>query len=117
MHGGPFAGLYTTAERAHVLEEMQQIARAYDRPGGRILVLYEYPGLYLYSKMRPSTNCVWQVPGGDQEGLLEAWEKAPKGHRIVVRVKGSGVGRIDSIVAPPERRIFETPHLVVYGDG
>jgi hypothetical protein len=33
---------------------------------------------------------------------------------IVVRQRGSAPGSIDAIVAPPDRKVTETPHFVVY---
>jgi hypothetical protein len=114
---GPFKGIYTTADRAQLFHELEQVTHKFDRADGRILILYENPGLYLFSKMRPSAICVWEVPYADQEGLLSNWQHYPRGSGLVVKVKGSGVGAIDNVLAPPEKKLYETPHLVVYRDG
>jgi hypothetical protein len=113
---GPFKGIRTTPDRAQLYAELLQITKAYDDPEGRLLVLYEWPGLYLFSRMRPSAHCVWQEYFGDQDGLLAYWRRYPKGKGIVVRVKGTPSGKIDGLVAPESRKIKETRHLVVYRD-
>jgi hypothetical protein len=115
--GGPFKGIRTTPDRARMFSELSQITQLFDRPDGRILFLYEAPGLYLFSRMRPSAHCVWQTHNGDQTGLLSYWQQSyAKGHGIVVRLKGTATGSIDRVVAPAERRLMETAHFIVYRD-
>jgi hypothetical protein len=113
---GPFKGITTTPERARTFAELYDITRRYDDPNGRILFLYEAPGYYLFSRMRPSAHCVWQTHNGDSNGLLRYWQSYPKGHGVVVRFKGTSNGPFDGIFTAPERRIFETPHFIVYRD-
>lgn len=113
---GPFKGIYTTRDRARMFAELQQITRTYDRPEGRILFMYESPGLYLFSKMPPAAHSVWQEFYGDQQGLLEYWRRYPKGQGIVVRIKGVPAGVIDPELTIPGRREVETPHFIVYRD-
>lgn len=118
VKSGPFKGIWTSPNRVQMSSELEEIVRRYDREDGRILFLYESPGLYLFSRMRPSAHSVWQEFYGDQDGLLAYWRQSyAKGHGIVVRIKGTPQAKIDSIVAPPERRIDETPHFIVYRDG
>lgn len=116
VRSGPWRGIKTTRDRVEMLDELTGIVERVDQPGGRILFLYESPGLYLASRMPPSAQCVWEVSFSSQEHLLAYWQKYPKGRGVVVYIKGSNHGAIDSIVAPLERRMFETRHFVVYRD-
>ena len=113
---GPFKGIRTNPDRAHAFAEFSEIVRDYDRPDGRILVLYESTGYYLFSKMKPGAHCVWEMPYGDTDGLLAYWQQHVTGHGIVVRAKGTGAGVLDPILTPPERLLRETPHFKVYRD-
>lgn len=113
---GPYKGIRTTPQRAQMFHELRDIVRELDRPGGRILFMYENPGLYLFSKMPPAADCPWQVAQGDQTTMLKSWQRYPKGNGYVIRMKGSGAGRIDSIIAPPDRLIRETRYFQVYRD-
>ena len=114
---GPFKGIRTTPERAQIFAEMSQIARAYDRPDGRVLFLWEASGYYLFfRKSRPSAHSVWEEHYGDLDGLLDYWQRHANGHGIVVKNKATPPTRIDSVLMPPERKIRETRHFVVYAD-
>ncbi len=113
---GPFKGIRTTPDRAQAFAEMHDIAARFDQPHGRILFLYEASGYYLFSKMKPNAHSVWQEWYGDQDGLLAYWQSHVKGRGIVVKIKGSAAGRIDPILTPPERKIYETRHFIVYAD-
>lgn len=114
VHVGPFKGIRTTPERARELRELQDIVTTYDQPGGHILFLYEQPGFYLASKMPPSAHCVWEMTYGDQPGMLAFWKERANGRGIVVRIKGTPVGRIDPLLTSPDRRLKDTSHFTVY---
>jgi hypothetical protein len=114
VKAGPFKGIRTTEDRAQAFAELSAITAQFDKPNGRILILYESPGLYLFSRMRPAAHCVWEVSHADQEGLLAYWQGHMGAGGIVVRQRGSAPGSIDAIVAPPDRKVTETPHFVVY---
>jgi hypothetical protein len=96
--------------------ELKDITRRFDQRGGRILFLWEAPGFYLFSRMKPSAHSVWEAPFGDLDGLLAYWQAYPKGRGIVVRQRGTRPTKADPIVAPPERVVLETPHFIVYAD-
>jgi hypothetical protein len=113
---GPFKWIRTTPDRAQAFAEMSQITKTYDHRNGRILFLWEASGYYLFSRMKPNAHSVWEETYGDLDGLLAYWESHVKGHGIIVRIKGSGQSRIDAVVTPPERRIQETRHFIVYAD-
>jgi hypothetical protein len=112
---GPYKGLYTTADRAALSEELLELTRRFDQPGGRILFLYENPGMYLFSKMPPNAECVWEVHQFGQASLLDYWMRHVTGRGVVVRVKGLPRGAIvDPVVAPPGRKVYETRHFEVF---
>jgi hypothetical protein len=113
---GPFKGIYTTADRARAFAEMSEIARRFDHPPGRVLLLYEASGYYLWFKMRPSAHCVWEAPYGDIEGMLRYWQSCTTGEGIVIRVRGAGNAPQDSTLTPPDRLLLNTPHFSVYRD-
>lgn len=113
---GPFKGLRTTRDRVEMLNELRDIVRTFDRPGGHVLVLYEAPGLYLASRMPPSAHCVWEATYGDLDGMRSFFQRKANGQGIVLRVKGTPQVPVDAEIAPPERRIHETRHFVVYRD-
>ncbi len=105
------------AHRAETFAELSEILAKHDQPGGRIMFLYEVPGYYLFSKMRPSASCVWDVAAGDDDVRVPQWNRQPKGRGLVIRLKGASVAAFDRLVAPPERKLFETSHFVVFRDG
>lgn len=113
---GPYKGIYTTADHAHAFAEMSTIAKRFDRPPGRVLVLYESIGYYLWFRMKPGAHCVWEAPYGDMEGLLQYWEPRVTGQSIVIRVKGTGATAVDAQLMPPERLLLRTPHFEVFSD-
>lgn len=113
---GPFKGIRTTPDRAQAFAEMSDIVKRFDAPQGRVLFLYEASGYYLFSRMKPSAHCVWEEAYGDQDGMLAYWQSYAKGRGIVVKIKGSQAGRVDAMLLPPERKIYETRHFIVYAD-
>lgn len=113
---GPFKGIRTTRDRVRMSNELVEITRKYDDKRGRILFLYQFPGFYLFSKMRPSGHTVWQEFYGDQQGMLDYWQKHRNGHGIVVRIKETQGGPVDPQIVAPERLLEETPHFLVYRD-
>lgn len=113
---GPFKGIYTTPDRARAFAEMSDIVKRFDRPPGRVLLLYESIGYYLWFKMRPGAHCVWEAPYGDLEGMVSYWQPRTTGEGIVIRVKGTGNTKVDPILTPPDRLLLNTPHFSVYRD-
>lgn len=113
---GPFKGIYTTPDRARAFAEMSTIVKRFDRPPGRVLILYESTGYYLFFKMKPGAHCVWEMPYGDTDGIMSYWEPRTNGQGIVIRAKGSGSGVLDPILTPADRLIMNTPHFSVYRD-
>lgn len=113
---GPYKGIYTTADRARAFAEMSMIEKRFDRPPGRVLILYESIGYYLWFRMKPGAHSVWEASYGDNEGLMKYWEPRVTGQGIVIRVKGTGASSIDATLMPPERLLLRTPHFEVYAD-
>jgi hypothetical protein len=113
---GPFKGLRTTPDRVRMLGELRDIVRRFDQPGGHILILYEQPGFFLASKMRPSAHSVWEASYGDIDGMIEFFHTKANGKGIVLKVRGSPTTKADQLLTPPDRKIYETPHFIVYRD-
>lgn len=112
---GPFRGIRTTAAKAALFAELQAITKKYDRPDGHVLIDYEQPGAYLFSRMRPSTNTVWPLAYYGQTALLDYWRAHANGKGIVIKVQGSARGAIvDPVVEAPERQVERTPHFSVW---
>lgn len=114
---GPWKGLYTTPDRKEMFDELSDITRRFDQKGGRMTILYEGPGLYLASRMPPGGHSVWEESYGDLEHWLVYWRSKNTGLGIVVKRRGMPNTAVDPIMAPPERKIFETRHFVVYREG
>lgn len=114
---GPFRGLHTTADRAQMVAELEQLMRRLDRPGGHATMLYDRPGMYLFTRMPPAARCVWEVPWGEQQGLVDYWRSRANGLGVVVYAKGSGRGpAFDPIAAVADRKVAETPRFVAYAE-
>lgn len=113
---GPFKGLRTTHERSRAFDEYAGIIERHDNPNGRTLILYEYPGYYLFSRRAPGGHSVWEAFYGDTDGVFNYWQQYANGHSVVIRVKGSGSGVLDAKLMPRERLIEDTPHFQVFRD-
>ena len=113
---GPFKGIRTNPDRAAAFAELSQIVKTYDQPKGRMLVLYESSGYYLFSTDRAGAHCSWEVPYGDTDGVLAYWQAHITGHGYVLVAKGTGHGVLDPILTAPERLLTQTPHFAVYRD-
>ncbi len=117
VKSGPFKGIRTSAARAAIFAELEGIANKYDREDGHVLINYENPGAYLFSRMRPSTNTVWPLSYFGQASLLEYWRAHANGKGIVIKVHGSARGPlVDPVVEAPGRLLERTPHFSVYRD-
>jgi hypothetical protein len=114
---GPWKGLRTTRDRKEMLEEIWDICRRFDQRGGRFTVLYEGPGLYLASRMAPGAHSVWEESYGDLAGWLDYWRAKNTGRGIIVKRRGMATTHLDAIMAPAERKVFETRHFIVYREG
>jgi hypothetical protein len=112
---GPFRGIHTTGARAAQFAELERVMHLHDRPGGRLLVLYEQPGIHLFSTMAPASNTVWPLSWYGQESLLAYWRAHHTGRGMILRVNGNGVGKIvDPVVESPERIIDRRSWFTVY---
>jgi hypothetical protein len=115
VKSGPFRGIYTTAARAAQFAELERVTRLHDRPGGRLLVSYEQPGIYLFSKMAPASNTVWPLSWYGQEPLLAYWRAHWTGRGMIIRVNSGGVGKVvDPVVESADRIIDRGSFFVVY---
>jgi len=59
MHGGPYAGIRTTPQRAAYLAQLQGDLSRVARPSDRVLFFYQVPAFYLFWPYRVATNTVW----------------------------------------------------------
>jgi len=116
VRSGPFRGIRTTAQHAAVFADLEAIMRKYDRPEGRLLVVYEHPGCYLFSRMRPSSNTVWPLSYFGQAELLAYWRQHVTGKGIVVMVGAPQRNVVDPIVAVPERQLEQRRPFTVYAE-
>jgi hypothetical protein len=116
VRSGPFRGIWTTAEHAALFRDLEEIMRKYDRPGGRVLVIYESPGSYLFSSMRPSSNTVWPLSYFGQPELLAYWKKHVTGIGIVVEVGPPQANIVDATVAVPARLFEQRGVFYVYAE-
>lgn len=81
---GPHRGLYTTPERAVAAADLVRVFAEHDDPGGKLAVLWELPGVHLYSRMRPATSSVWTFPVADQEAFLRHYRANVTGKGIAL---------------------------------
>jgi hypothetical protein len=116
VKSGPFRGIRTTAQHAAVFADLEAIMQKYDRPGGRLLVVYESPGCYLFSKMRPSSNTVWPLSYFGQAELLAYWKQHVTGKGIVVMVGAPQRNVVDPVVAVAERQLEQRRPFTVYAE-
>ncbi len=59
LHGGPYAGIRTTASRAAYLEQLSADLSRVAAPSDRLLVFYQTPAFYLFWPHRVATNSIW----------------------------------------------------------
>ena len=119
VESGPFRGLFTTKERALLLVELEQIFRRHEDPRGRVLVYWESPAGYLFSRMQPAPNTVWPIPGADQNALMTHYRQRITGHGFSIKVKGSSrvpVTPLDEYLQETGRPLENTDHFVVLGE-
>lgn len=110
---GPFKGMMTTAPRAKMFSELESVFARYDRKGGRVLVVYEQPGAYLFSRMPPSANTVWPLNWFGQNELRTYWNAHRTGKGVIVKFHGAA-GVFDPEFEAPERLIERHGSFNVY---
>lgn len=96
---GPYAGIFTTEERAEKVFALRgDFARVADE-GGTLFTPDDFPAAYLFSSMRPRTFSVWPFWSGvaakDEARLRGVLEPAALAPDWVLR-EGAGGGWIDS---------------------
>jgi len=74
VHGGPYAGVRTTPQRAAYLAQLRSDLASVARPSDRLLVFYEEPAFYLFWPYRTATNSVLLA---SVKGLNEAGVTGP----------------------------------------
>jgi hypothetical protein len=114
VKSGPFRGIRTTATRAAQFAELERVTRLHDRVGGRLFVPYEQPGIHLFSRMAPGANTVWPLAWYGQDEMLAYWKKHYTGRGMVIRTRGSGVGKIDPQFELPDHVIDKGTWFTVY---
>ena len=88
--GGPYRGLYTSAAHLRQSTELEDIFRRFDNPQGKVLVLWELPGAYLFTTMRSAGDSVWPAPILDQDVFLTYYRAHVNGQGIALKVGGAG---------------------------
>jgi hypothetical protein len=119
VESGPFRGLFTTKERALLLVELEQIFRRHEDVRGRVLVYWESPAGYLFSRMQPAPNTVWPIPAADQNALMTHYRPRITGHGFSIKVKGSSkfpVTPLDEYLQETGRPLETTDHFIVLGE-
>lgn len=81
---GPHRGLRTTPERAAAAADLVRVFAEHDDPDGKLAVLWELPGVHLYSRMRPATSSVWTFLAADQEAFLRHYQANVTGKGIAL---------------------------------
>jgi hypothetical protein len=59
MHGGPYAGIRATPQRAAYLEQLRADLPTVAAASDRLLIFYQVPAFYLFWPHRVATNSVW----------------------------------------------------------
>ncbi len=59
IHGGPYAGVRTTPQRAAYLQQLRFDLARTTTPSDRVLFFYQVPAFYLFWPHRVATNSVW----------------------------------------------------------
>ena len=59
VHGGPYAGIRTTPQRAAYLDQLRADLARVTRPSDRLLFFYQVPAFYLFWPHRIAANSVW----------------------------------------------------------
>lgn len=113
IRSGPFKGIWTTPARAKEFAELEDVFKRYDQPGGRVLIVYEQPGAYLFSRMPPSANTVWPLSWFGQPELRDYWNAHRTGKGIVIKFGGVN-GPIDPEIAPESRVLERHGGFTVY---
>jgi hypothetical protein len=86
---GPFAGLYTTAERVRSMTNLQrEIDRVEDR-GGRIGFYYDYPAGYLFAHVAPAFSSAWSFHDFQDRLKLDAQylRAHATGHNVIFKIQ------------------------------
>jgi hypothetical protein len=69
MDRGPYWGIHTTVSRKAFLTTASADLKAVLRPGDKLMVMYQVPGLYLYWPGPVASNSVW-ISRADENGPL-----------------------------------------------
>ncbi len=87
---GPYKGLYTTAAKVRESAEIEQIFQRYGNPDGTVVALWEMPGAYLFSKMRPGLDTVWPAATSDQDALVRYYRAHMNGKGFAIHFGAPG---------------------------
>ena len=114
---GPFRGLYTTHPRFLEVTELEQVFKEHEDPAGRVLVYFEYPGAYIFTRMRPAGNTVWPVPNWEQQAALQYYRKHLTGHGFAMKLKDSSKGTpIDRLIEASGPALETTSMFLVFAE-
>jgi hypothetical protein len=117
--GGPFRGIFTTREKATLLQELSADLPAVVNPRGKILFYPDFAAGYLMTTMRPASALCWV--GGVFDLHASWYRQRSSSDDVVVRLKfpsGSGFARLkakilDDAVFPLHRIVIERPWYVI----
>jgi hypothetical protein len=101
---GPFAGLYTTAERNALIQDMSQALTSASQPGERVLFFYNFPAGYLLTDLPCASNCSWQNKIDNPQWL---------GHHRALEYYWSDPRHQPVVIVQLTTNLNDNPHLAV----
>ncbi len=113
---GPYKGLRGAPVKAAFAESATREVRHFWRPGERMLVYYNRPGVYLSVPARPSVEVSWTDHRARMAPLLPYFDDHRTGQGIVVVMKGErGTSReLEMLVEDPDRLLVDAPEFRIY---
>jgi hypothetical protein len=116
---GPYAGLKTTKDKVDFMRVLQADIQAHESTDGRLVVYYEMPGAYLFSRMRPGINTVWPAAYVGSEQVYRSFQRMNTGQGVAIRLKALGappgqVVPLERAIEDPGRLIRDAPSYAVY---
>jgi hypothetical protein len=118
IESGPYRGLYTTPEHANLSAELEDVFRRHENLSGKVLVYWDAPGGYLFTRMRPAGNTVWMTQAADQGALLSYYRSRINGAGFSLKIKASGPNPmpIDHFLEANGRELESTPKYLIMAE-
>ncbi len=117
IQSGPYAGLSTTSDTRDFMREIEADIRGHESANGRLVVYYEAPGVYLFSRMRPAVGTLWLVPNVENDLIGESFRQMNKGQGLAIKMldtPGPPVGPLAHAIENPERLIRQAHAYAIY---